>query len=118
MSAPPPYHHEQQPPPPSYAPLPPDAAAHGPGNAAARFFGGNPLWVLLRLALLSVGVGLVLSAFGIRPWNVLYYIRDLADFAILNVRHIAGTAWGYFLVGAVVVFPIWLLTRLLGSGRR
>lgn len=83
-----------------------------------RIFGGNPLGVAIRLVLLSIVVGIVLSALGLHP-------RDLVDYIQLLIRRIANmgfgaieTAFAYFLAGAVVVIPIWLVTRLLGSFRR
>ena len=39
-------------------------------DVVSRFFGGPPLWVLARLVLLSVLVGVVLSVFGLDPWNI------------------------------------------------
>lgn len=41
-------------------------------------FGGNPLGVLIRLVLLSIVVGVVLSALGITPGNLFYHLNVLA----------------------------------------
>lgn len=83
-----------------------------------QFFGGNPVGVLIRLALLSVVVGVVMSALGITPANVLYHLDVL-------VRRIYDMGFGslewllqHFLIGAVIVFPIWLIARLIGMARR
>ena len=82
-----------------------------------QIFGGNPLGVFLRLVLLSIVVGIVLSAMGIRPAELFYHIdilvRRLYDFGFDWVEW----AFRYFLVGAVVVFPIWLIARFLGAFR-
>lgn len=78
-----------------------------------RFFGGPPGWVLLRLVLLSVVIGLIFSAIGLHP-------LDLID----GLRRFIGRIWDmgwealewaatYFLLGAMVVFPVWLVLRLL-----
>jgi hypothetical protein len=82
-----------------------------------RLFGGNPLGVFIRLVLLSVVVGIVLSALGMTPTDLLYRFNILA-------RRIYDMGFGavesilqYFLVGAVIVFPIWLIVRLMGSFR-
>ncbi len=44
-----------------------------------RFLGGSPLAVAFRLILLSILVGVVLSAIGFDPWNILNSIRRLFD---------------------------------------
>ena len=82
-----------------------------------RFLGGSPLAVAFRLILLSILVGVVLAAIGFDPWNILNSIRllfqrlwDLGFDAI-------NWLWRYFLLGAVIVIPIWLLSRLFGTPR-
>ena len=83
-----------------------------------QIFGGNPVGVIIRLVILSVVVGIILSALGITPDNIVYRLG-------LLVRRIYDRGWGavqwalgYFLLGAVIVIPIWLLSRLLGGGKR
>jgi hypothetical protein len=82
-----------------------------------RFFGGPPLSVLLRLALLSILVGVILEALGFDPWNILDSIQRLAqhiwDMGFDAVRFL----WRYLLLGAVVVVPIWFLMRLARASR-
>jgi hypothetical protein len=82
-----------------------------------RFFGGPPLSVLLRLALLSILVGVILEALGFDPWNILDSIQRLAqhiwDMGFDAVRFL----WRYLLLGAVVVVPIWFLMRLARAPR-
>jgi hypothetical protein len=81
-------------------------------NVVSRFLGGPPLAVLARLVLLSIVVGVILSAVGLDPWNILQSIERL----IRNVWDMGFDAikwlWRYFLLGAVLVVPIWLLVRL------
>src|SRR5215470_15888606 len=84
-----------------------------------RFLGGPPLAVLGRLVLLSIVVGVILSAVGLDPWNILQsverLIRNVWDMGFDAVRWL----WRYFLLGAVLVVPIWLLVRLTrGTGGR
>lgn len=81
-----------------------------------RFLGGHPMAVAVRLALLSILVGVLLSVFGITPRN---FFRVLDEFA----RSIYDLGFGafrwivdYLLLGAMVVVPIWLVRRLLKSG--
>jgi len=83
-----------------------------------QIFGGNPLGVILKLVILSVVVGIILSALGITPDNLFYRLGLLAE-RIYNMGW-GAVQWGlgYFLIGAVIVIPIWLLSRLFGGGRR
>lgn len=83
----------------------------------SRFLGGSPLTVLLRLILLSVLVGVVLAAIGFDPWNIVESIRRLFEWIWnLGFDAISGL-WRYFLLGAVIVVPVWLISRLFGSNR-
>ncbi|MFD0988236.1 DUF6460 domain-containing protein [Methyloligella solikamskensis] len=89
-----------------------------------RFFGGNPALVLLRLAIISLIVGMLLAAFGFSPFEIVESIQRLANY-IYNMGFRAIEEFGrYFLLGAVLVFPIWLIARVLklmtgsGSSRR
>lgn len=85
------------------------------GDTMSRFLGGSPMAVLLRLVLLSVLVGVVLAAIGFDPWNIVYSIRRLFDW-IYNLGFDAiNGLWRYFLLGAVIVVPIWLISRLFNS---
>ena len=82
-------------------------------NAATRFFGGPPLMVILRLVLLCILVGVVLRVLGLDPFNILRSIEDLVRY-IWNMGFEAiEWLWRYFLLGAVIVIPIWLIVRLL-----
>ena len=78
----------------------------------ARFFGGPPLAVAGRLILLSILVGVILAAIGLDPWNIIDSVRRLIqhvwDMGFDTVRWL----WQYFLLGAVIVLPIWFLVRL------
>jgi len=77
-----------------------------------RFLGGPLHTVIAKLILLSILVGVILSAIGLDPWNILNsierLIRSVWDMGFDAVRWL----WQYFLLGAVLVIPIWLLIRL------
>lgn len=82
-----------------------------------RFLGGAPSAVILRLVILSLIVGVVLSALGLTPLDIIDNIQQL-------LRRIYNMGFGavhwlinYFLLGAVIVFPVWLVLRLLKFGR-
>ena len=83
-----------------------------------QVFGGNPVGVIVRLIIMSVVVGIILSALGITPDNIF-------DRLGLLVQRIYDMGWGavewalgYFLIGAVIVVPIWVLSRLFGGSKR
>ena len=86
-------------------------------DVISRFLGGPPLAVVARLVLLSIVVGVILSAVGLDPRNILQSIERL----IRGVWDMGFDAilwlWRYFLLGAALVVPIWLLVRLTrGAG--
>jgi hypothetical protein len=86
-------------------------------GGASRFFGGSPLAVLAKLILISILVGVVLSAIGLDPLNIFYSLRQLVR-GIWNMGFDAiRWMWGYFLLGAVIVIPIWLVMRLVNAPR-
>jgi len=87
--------------------------AHSDG--LARFLGGSPLSVAFRLTLLSILVGVVLAAIGFDPWNIIYSIRLLLQRLWELGFDAINWVWRYFLLGAVVVVPIWLITRLAST---
>jgi hypothetical protein len=80
-------------------------------------FGGNPLGVIIRLAVLSIVVGIVLSALDIHPANIIdrlgLLVRRIYDMGFGLFQN----AFGYLILGAVIVIPIWLLTRLFSVAR-
>jgi len=81
-------------------------------NYLHRFFGGPPLSVIFRLVLLSILIGVILQVLGLDPWNILESLRRLVlrvwDMGFDAVRWL----WGYLVLGAVVVVPIWVIVRL------
>src|ERR1700736_2019525 len=82
-----------------------------------RFLGGSPLAVAVRLILLSIFVGVVLAAIGFDPWNIVNSIRLLFQRLWDLGFDAVNWLWRYFLLGAVIVVPIWLLSRLVGAPR-
>lgn len=81
-------------------------------------FGGNPVAVLLRLIALSIVVGIVMSALDITPKDLIWRLRILVQRVYDLGFGAFNTVFQYFLLGAVVVVPIWLITRLIGAGRK
>ncbi len=76
-----------------------------------RFFGGNPAMVFLRLAIISLIVGVLLSALGLSPYDIIDSCKRL----MIRIYDMGFDAFEwiirYFLLGAVIVFPIWLIAR-------
>ncbi|WP_072396499.1 DUF6460 domain-containing protein [Hyphomicrobium sp. CS1GBMeth3] len=80
-------------------------------------FGGNPLGVILRLAVISIVVGIVMKALGIDLGNFFQRVNEL-------LRNLYDLGFGaiewvleYMLLGALVVIPIWIIVRLANAGR-
>jgi hypothetical protein len=65
--------------------------------------------------LLSIVIGVVLQALGLDPWDIVTSIRRL----IRNIWDMGFDAvrwlWQYFLLGAVIVIPIWLIMRMINA---
>ena len=84
------------------------------------FLGGSPAAVVLRLAVLSIIVGALLSFFGVTPRTFFEVIDQFAR-NIYDLGFGAITwALDYLILGAMLVVPLWLLVRFLrarpGSG--
>jgi Family of unknown function (DUF6460) len=77
-----------------------------------QLFGENITGTIIRLVLLSIVVGIVFSALDINLFNIVerfqLLMRRIAEFGF-DALH---WAFRYFLLGAVVVIPIWLIVRL------
>ena len=80
-----------------------------------------PVSTIVQLIIWSVGVGVVFSALDITPRNLVerlgFIVRRVYDLGF-GAFH---WAFQYFLLGAVIVVPIWLVMRLLrgrNDGRR
>lgn len=82
-----------------------------------QFFGDSVAGTLIRLVILSIVVGVIFSALGINPSNIVEslqrLVQQVANLGFDTVRW----AIGYFLLGAVVVFPIWFIVRLLRTSK-
>ena len=86
-------------------------------DTVTKVFGGSPLAVLGRLMLVSILVGVILSALGLDPFDIVHSIERLIR-SIWNMGFDAlRWLWRYFLLGAVIVIPIWLIMRLVNAPR-
>jgi hypothetical protein len=83
-----------------------------------RLFGGNPLTVIVKLIVLSLVVGIVMAALGL---DVFLLVDSLQRLVMrLYDMGFGAIEWAirYFLLGAAVVIPIWLVVRVLKLGGR
>ena len=86
-------------------------------GSVTRFLGGSPLSVAVRLLVISLLVGFLLSWLDIRPTDVLYAVEDFVRWAWNSVFGSLGRVIDYVLLGAAIVVPIFLLSRLFRAGR-
>jgi Domain of unknown function (DUF6460) len=86
-------------------------------DTMTKILGGSPLAVLARLILVSILVGVVLSALGLDPFDIVRSVERMIR-SVWNMGWQAVSyVWRYFLLGAVLVIPIWLITRLVNAPR-
>jgi len=87
-------------------------------SAMTRIFGGSPLAVVGRLVLVSILVGVVLTALGLDPFDIVRsierLIRQMWNMGFDTIRWL----WRYFLLGAVIVIPVWVIMRLINARGR
>lgn len=74
--------------------------------------------VLIFLSVVSLIVGVVLSVLGLNPYDIINTIKTLAPriyiiFSIIFSMNTLEWIVRYFLLGAIVVFPIWLIAWLI-----
>ena len=83
----------------------------------SRVLGGSPAAVLGRLILASILVGVILSALGLDPFDIIRSLERLAQHMWAMGFDAFRWLWRYFLLGAVIVIPIWLIMRLINGSR-
>ncbi|MDW6024044.1 DUF6460 domain-containing protein [Mesorhizobium sp. BAC0120] len=86
-------------------------------SVITRFLGDTPLRVALKLIVVSFLLGLVMSAFGWTPFDILQQLRNF----VLHIWNMGFAAierfFDYFLLGAVVVVPLFIILRVLNYRR-
>ena len=85
---------------------------------AKTFLGGSPMGVFIRLVVLSLVVGVILSALGITPQNFFFQINVLLQRIYDLGFGVFQSVIEYLVLGAMVVVPIWLVARLLKTAQR
>jgi Family of unknown function (DUF6460) len=82
-----------------------------------RLLGGSPGAVLVKLLFLSLLVGAFMAFLDITPFGlvdrVFRWLQSIFDLSFETVREIGR----WILYGAIVVVPLWLLSRVFSRGR-
>lgn len=84
-----------------------------------RLTGGDTGRTVIKLIIASVIVGAVFSFFGIGVrefWSGIFHnVRDLVGMLGETAGEIILSLLTYLLIGAGIVVPIWLVSRMLSS---
>ncbi len=77
-----------------------------------QFIGGRPGAVIIRLVVLSILLGIMLSFFDLDPFNFWYSLKNL--FLRIYDMGFGAVEWmvRYLALGAVIVVPLWVIGRL------
>ncbi|WP_332718840.1 DUF6460 domain-containing protein [Pelagibacterium mangrovi] len=82
------------------------------------FLGGTPGRVVVRLILMSLIVGFLMSVFGLSPQAIFSAVEGFINSIFDNGFEVLREGFAYVLTGAVIVLPLWFLGRLMSAGRR
>lgn len=73
---------------------------------------------VVRILVLCLIVGLVISVFDISPEGILGLLGSTVERIFLIVTGVVQWAVPYVLVGAVVVIPIWIVVYIVRVARK
>jgi hypothetical protein len=82
-----------------------------------RFLGGSPGSVLVRLVFLSLVVGAFLAFLDITPVELVERLTRTLRVLLGNGFEAVRRLGLWIAYGAMIVIPLWLLSRLLNRGR-
>jgi hypothetical protein len=82
-----------------------------------RFLGGSPGSVLVRLIFLSLVVGAFLAFVDVTPVELIERVARMFRVLFGNGFEAVRRAGLWIAYGAMIVVPLWLLSRLLSRGR-
>jgi uncharacterized protein DUF6460 len=93
-----------------------DYDPHQPRTLKSKLFGIAPSGYV-QLGLISVGVGAVVQAGGLNPWQPGFTWQSALSSLSTGALNVLGwtlqSGWQPLLLGAAVVVPVWLAWRLL-----
>lgn len=82
-------------------------------NAVTRFLGDSPIRVFIKLAVISLIVGVVMSTIGWAPRDIYNGILNFFS-RLWNLGFDAiANSLEYLLLGAAIVVPVFLVLRVL-----
>lgn len=91
---------------------------HDRRDPLTAFFGDSPARVIVRLVVMSLLVGFLLTILGLSPLDLFNSLDVVIREAWANSAGIVRSIIGYVITGAAIVIPIWLIMRLASAGRR
>jgi hypothetical protein len=91
----------------------PDRNVSMGNDILTRLVGGSPVGILVRLVLLSIVVGFILNAFDISPEQIFESLKQLVRTVWKMGLEPLHWLWRWFILGAAVVLPVWLVMRLM-----
>lgn len=87
-----------------------------------RFVGPKPGKTLLQLVIACIFVGGILYLLDVSPFDfwrgIFETVRGVVETILGSFGDIVGNLFTYLILGAAIVVPIWLIARLLSSGRK
>lgn len=83
-----------------------------------RLLGDRPGALVLRLVLISLAVGFLMSVFGVNVQDLVSNTIELFREALRDSTGVVRSMAGYIATGAALVVPIWLVLRLTSAGKR
>ena len=87
-------------------------------DRVTQFLGDTPSRTIVKLAIISLVVGIIMSAMHFTPMDVWYAVRDFARWLYNLGFEAFGRIGIYFLYGAMVVIPVFILLRIMAIGKR
>ncbi|ACS54536.1 hypothetical protein GR210_20180 [Rhizobium leguminosarum] len=86
-------------------------------DQANRFLGDSIGRTLIKLIVVSLIVGFVMTVFGLTPWGIIYGIRDFIQEIWYRGFSALGRVGDYLLLGATIVIPLFIILRLFSYRR-
>ena len=86
-------------------------------NGVNGFLGDTPVRVIIKLLILSVAVGFLMSIFGLYPDDILFAARDFVLDLWNTGFKTLGRLGDYLLLGAVIVVPVFIVILMRSNLR-